>query len=182
MRKTLLRTVVLLALTSVAFGQQPTERMAQIEQSLKDDVPRILCIDPNFASAGQPKDAAFEKLKANGFKSVLNLRTSTEVDLNAEKEKVEKAGLRYISIPVVGSAPKPEQAEEFLKAVKDKQNQPMLIHCGSANRVGGFWMIHRVLNDGWSEEKALEEATKIGLVSPVLKTFATEFIASKKAR
>jgi hypothetical protein len=40
-------------------------------------------------------------------------------------------------------------------------------------------MIYRVVEQGWNEEKALEEAIKIGLRSPVLKTFAHEYIGSQ---
>jgi uncharacterized protein (TIGR01244 family) len=147
---------------------------------LKEDVPHLLCVDEHFATAGQPKDSAFAKLAENGYRSVLSLRTGSEgIDLAHEKEMVEKAGLRFINIPVQSSAPKPEQVTDFIKAVKDNSNQPMLIHCGSANRVGAFWMIYRVVDQGWPEDKALEEAITIGLTSPALKTFAHEYIASQ---
>jgi protein tyrosine/serine phosphatase len=66
--------------------------------------------------------------------------------------------------------------------VKDKDNHPMLIHCGSANRVGAFWMIYRVVDQGWAEDKALDEAVKIGLTSPALKTFAHEYIAAHQPK
>jgi uncharacterized protein (TIGR01244 family) len=169
-----------LAALSVAGVQQESTKLDKIQQALKDDVPHILCVDERIATGGQPTDAAFEKLAANGYRAVLNLRTASEgIDLKHEQEAVEKAGMRYVSVPVVSSAPKPEQVDEFIKAVKDKDNQPMLIHCGSANRVGAFWMIYRVIEQGWPEDKALDEATKIGLTSPVLKSFAHEYIASR---
>lgn len=165
---------------SPGFARQ-RQRLGEIEQALKDDVPKILCLDERFATGGQPTDQAFAKLATNGFKSVLNLRTASEgIDLEREREMVEKAGMRYVSIPIVGSAPKPEQAAAFIKAVQQKENHPMMIHCGSANRVGGFWMIYRVLVQGWPEEKALEEATRIGLTSPVIKKFALDYIASQR--
>jgi uncharacterized protein (TIGR01244 family) len=167
---------------SSAFAQQPRgEKLTRIEAALKDDAPKILCVSESFATAAQPKDTAWQKLSANGFKSVLNLRTANEgVDLNKEREMVEQAGMRYISIPVNGADPKAEQVEAFIKAVRDAQNQPMLIHCASANRVGGFFMIYRVLEQGWSEDKALEEAKQIGLASPGLTKFAQDYIASHK--
>lgn len=168
---------------SAAGVQQESAKFDKIQQALKDDVPRILCIDERVATGGQPTDAAFAKLAANGYRAVLNLRTASEgVDLKHEQEAIEKAGMRYVSIPVVSSAPKPEQVDEFIKAVKDRDNQPMLIHCGSANRVGALWMIYRVVEQGWAEDKALEEATKIGLTSPGLKTFAHEYIATHQPK
>ena len=176
----LLATTASLLVLSTAIIGQDREKLDKIQQALKDDVPRILCVDERVATGGQPTDTAFAKLAANGYRAVLSLRTASEgVDLKHEQEAVEKAGMRYVSVPVVSSAPKPEQVDDFIKAVKDKDNQPMLIHCGSANRVGAFWMIYRVVEQGWSEEKALEEAINIGLTSPVLKSFAHEYIGSR---
>ncbi|HKA20310.1 MAG TPA: protein tyrosine phosphatase family protein [Blastocatellia bacterium] len=171
----------LLAALCVAGVAQEKTKLEKMQDELKDDVPHLLCVDENFATAGQPKDAAFSKLATNGYRAVLNLRTASEgVDLKHEQEAVEKAGMRYVNIPVVSNSPKPEQAEEFIKAVKNKDNQPMLIHCGSANRVGAFLMIYRVVELGWPEEKALEESTRVGLTSPVLKKFAQDYIATHK--
>jgi uncharacterized protein (TIGR01244 family) len=179
-----MKRVVIAALVALCglsgAGAQEREKLNKIQTALKDEVPNILCVDERFATAGQPKDSAFAKLAENGYRAVLSLRTGSEgIDLAHEKEMVEKAGLRFINIPVQSSSPKPEQVGEFIKAVKDKDNQPMLIHCGSANRVGAFWMIYRVVDQGWSEEKALEEAMTIGLTSPGLKTFAHEYISSQ---
>jgi uncharacterized protein (TIGR01244 family) len=173
-------TVLLGALCVAGVPQQNT-KLDKIQRELKDDVPHVLCVDEKFATGGQPADAAYAKLAANGYHAVLNLRTASEgVDLKHEQEVVEEAGMRYVNIPVVSNSPKPEQVEEFIKAVKNSDNQPMLIHCGSANRVGAFLMIYRVVELGWPEDKALEESTRVGLTSPGLKKFAQEYIASHK--
>ena len=164
-----------------AFQATGRQRLDKIEAELKQDVPKILCISDKVATGAQPADAAFGKLAASGFRSVLNLRTASEgVDLDRERSMVEAAGMRYVNIPVISSAPKPEQIDAFIKAVNDAANQPVLIHCASANRVGAFWMIYRVVEQNWPEDKALEEATLIGLTSPTLKSFAHEQIAARR--
>ncbi|MCI0491162.1 MAG: protein tyrosine phosphatase family protein [Blastocatellia bacterium] len=183
MKKCISLMTVLILFSSFSLAapwQQKDERLSKIEQSLKGDVPNLLCINENFAAAGQPSEQAFGKIAENGYRSVLNLRTESEIDLTRERELVEKAGMRYISIPVAGNALKPELADQFLSAVKDTANHPMMIHCGSANRVGAFFMIYRVVEQGWPEDKALEEATQIGLRSPALKKFAEDYIAGRK--
>jgi hypothetical protein len=43
-------------------------------------------------------------------------------------------------------------------------------------------MIYRVVDQGWTEEKALEEALKIGMRSENLKKFAKDYIAKQKAK
>jgi uncharacterized protein (TIGR01244 family) len=176
----LIATLATLLLSTLLLAASAQERnLKAIEEALKDDVPRVLCLNEKFATAGQPKAEAFAKLAKQGFRAVLNLRTPEE-GAEQERELVEKAGMRYLNIPVVTANPKPEQVPEFIKAVKDTANQPMLIHCGGAQRVGAFWMIYRVTDQGWTEEKALEEATKIGLTNPGLIKFAKDYIASQR--
>lgn len=177
---TLLTSVFLI---SCALYGQPSasgqEKLAAIEESLKSDIPHVLCLEENFATGGQPSVTAYAKLAASGFHSVLNLRTAQEdVNLKEEKNAVEKAGMRYINIPIVSTAPTSGQVTEFLAAVQDKSLQPIMIHCASANRVGALWMIYRVLGQGWPLEKALQEATRIGLTSSTLKRFAIDYIGS----
>ena len=125
----------------IAAEHQPKDRghLDQVERYLKSDVPRVLCLDDNFATGGQPSEQAFAKVAASGFHSVVSLRTAAEgIDLIKERALVEKTGLRYFNIPVVSTAPRAEQADEFIKMVKEKSNHPMLINCASANRVGAF--------------------------------------------
>ena len=64
----------------------------------------------------------------------------------------------------------------FLALTDDAGNRPMFIHCGSANRVGAFWMIRRVLRDDWNVADAETEAREIGMRAPALREFAVNFI------
>ena len=154
-------------------------RLDKIQQTLSAEVPRVLCLDDDFVTGAQPVGDAYTKAAANGFRSVLSLRTANEgVDLAQERSKVESVKMRYFNIPVISSSPQVQQADEFLRLSRDKSNHPMLVTCASANRVGAFMMILRVVDQGWSEEKALQEATRIGLNSEKLKTFAHNYIAS----
>jgi uncharacterized protein (TIGR01244 family) len=123
-------------------------------------------------------------LKKEGFVSVVNLRLASEDGANVEagRAAAQSAGLKYIHLPFNAASPDSKVVDSFLAAVADKGNQPVFIHCGSANRVGGLWMIKRVLADGWAVERALEEAEAIGLQSAQLKTFANEYIATHGRR
>ena len=76
--------------------------------------------------------------------------------------------------------PTTESVDAFIKAVTDRDNQPMYVHCGSANRVAAMWLIKRVVVDGWSLERAREEARIIGLTSPTLEKFAIDYATSHK--
>jgi protein tyrosine phosphatase (PTP) superfamily phosphohydrolase (DUF442 family) len=158
-------------------------RLDRIQQILSADVPRVLCLDDKVATGAQPTGDAYSKAAANGFHSVLNLRTRREaIDLDRERAQVEKAKMRFFNIPVDSSAPRPEQADEFIRLLKEPANQPMLITCASANRVGAFMTIYRVVVEGWSEDKALAEGKKIGLRSDSLQKFALDYIARHRAK
>ena len=181
----IIMTILTFSLAPLATQAQQNDRtrLDQIQQSLKADVPHVLCLDPDFTTGGQPTDQAYAKAAASGFHSVLSLRAANEgVDLFRERSVVEKNKMRYFNIPVVSAAPRAEQADEFIRLVKEPSNHPMLINCASANRVGAFMMIYRVVELGWTEDKAFEEATKIGLSSEALKQFAQNYIAQRKPK
>lgn len=143
----------------------------------------FLRVNEDFCTAGQPSREDLLKLKETGVRSILNLRRPEENPTEqAEEERLaEELGFEYFRIPVNLADLRPEQADRFLEIVRDEGNRPMLIHCVTANRVGGFWLIHRVLTDGWQFERAEEEARKIGMARPELLEFARTYIEEKKA-
>ncbi len=118
----------------------------------------FLRINDQFCTGGQPRMEHLDQLKAEGVKAIINLRTPGEHRAEEEEAKAKELGLRYFNIPVVFRDPKPEQVDEFLKLTDDPANRPAFIHCTAAIRVGAFWMIRRVMRDGWTIEKAEEEA------------------------
>ena len=142
-----------------------------------------LRINENYCTGGQPRLEHLAKLKADGIKVIINLRPPAEHRAAEEEEKAKEVGLRYINIPVVFSTPKEEQVDEFLRVTDDPANRPAFIHCASAIRVGAFWMIRRVLRDGWSVEKAEAEAVRIGLrENPFLNEFARKYIETHQKK
>jgi len=127
----------------------------------------------DFCTGGQPRLEQLEQLKNEGVKSILNLRQPSEHRAAEEEAKAKELGLRYFNIPVAYGNPNEEQVAEFLKITDDPDNRPIFIHCTAAIRVGAFWMIRRVLRDGWKIEDAQAEAEKVGLrESPQLLEFA----------
>ena len=133
-------------------------------------------VDATVACAGATPPAAMAHLRELGFKSVINFRTAGESGATVEdgKAAAEAAGLEYFHIPF--RSPTREVAERFLATIADTANQPVFIHCGSANRVGAMWFIKRVIQDGWEIEPAMAEAEGIGLRSAGLKEFALAFV------
>ena len=142
----------------------------------------FLRVNAEFCTAGQPTLDQLSRIKAEGIRTVLNLRPVGEHDAAGEQAKVKELGMKYFNIPITASGIKHEQVETFLKLTDDSQNRPMFIHCASANRVGALWMIRRVVRDGWSPAEAGTEAAKIGLRSALLKEFALRYIETHPTR
>ena len=170
----LVATVAVAALTTgLAVGQ--TNDSSSIRNFLR--------VSTDVCTGGQPRPEHFAALKADGVKTVLSLRTPGEYRVAEEEAAVKAAGLSFINIPVVYAAPTAESVDEFLRVTDDVSNRPIFIHCTAAIRVGGFWLIRRVLRDNWTWDAALAEARKIGLVgAPHLEDFAKQYIEKARAR
>jgi uncharacterized protein (TIGR01244 family) len=142
---------------------------------------KFLQVTPQFCTGAQPRVEHFAKLKADGIKSVLNLRQPSEHRAEEEQTTVEKLGMKYFNIPVVYSTPTDAQADEFLRLTDDPANRPMFIHCTAAIRVGAFWAIRRALRDGMTMDAALEDGKKVGLTNaPHLEEFARKYVDSHR--
>src|SRR5688500_18972315 len=154
--------------------------MAQVQKQDRPGIRNYSRVDATVGCGGATDPAAMAGLKKEGYVSVINLRLPTEEGANVEEGRAaaKAAGLKYIHLPLNAAMPDSKVIDSFLAAVADRSNQPVFIHCGSANRVGGVWMIKRVLQDKWPLDRALTEAQAIGLNNPALQAFATDDIKS----
>lgn len=153
---------------------------AQVEKKDVAGIRNYSRVDATVGCGGAVDPAAMATLKKEGFVSVINLRLPTEegANVDAGRAAAQTAGLKYIHLPFNVASPDSKVVDSFLAAVADKSNQPVFVHCGSASRVGGMWMIKRVLQDKWTVDRALTEAKAIGLNSAPLEAFAVQYIKS----
>lgn len=173
---------ILVATALVALLAVPAS--AQVKKSEMPGVRNFSRVDATVGCGGAVDPSAMSALKKEGFVSVINLRLPTEpgADVDAGRAAAQAAGLKYIHLPFNAAMPDPKVVADFLGAVADKSNQPVFIHCGSANRVGAVWMIKRALQDGWPLEKAQAEGEAIGLTNPQLTAFAAGYIKDHAQR
>ncbi len=169
-------------------GNCPACNMVLIEKTAAmselTGIPRFLKLSDNVWTGGQPWLEHLPKLKDAGIKIIINLRPHVEYQGGREETRVKELGMSYFNIPIDGQAPDELDADDFLKLTDEQlKNGPVFIHCAVGTRVGGFWMIRRVLRDGWDFDKALEEANQIGLNNHTrLTEFAKEYIDKKKKK
>ena len=165
-----------------ACGMAMIEKTAAMSELT--GIPRFLKVTDQVWTGGQPWDEHYPKLKDAGIKVVINLRPHAEYQGEREEAKVKELGMGYFNIPVDFQAPDELDADDFLKLTDEQlKNGPVFIHCAAATRVGAFWMIRRVVRDGWDYDKALEEANRIGLNNNArMIEFAREYIDKKNKK
>jgi uncharacterized protein (TIGR01244 family) len=114
-------------------------------------------------SGGQPSPEQIEAAAEAGFRTVINLRTEQESGFEWEPELVEKSGMRYVPIPIPGSAGLTRENVERLDAALQSAREagPVLLHCGSGNRIGAIL----ALRAAWLHEMPPDEALDYGLAS-----------------
>lgn len=121
--------------------------------------------DPFYAitTSGQPSAEQLAALAKAGYKSVIDLRTAAEDRGMDEEKTVEGLGMTYKNLPVAGaSGVTYANASAFDKLLAGVP-RPVLVHCGSGNRVGALFALRARLNGVVDENSAVELGTAAGL-------------------
>ena len=111
----------------------------------------------------QPDAAGMENLKRLGVKSIVNLRM--EGDAWKEEATLASAhGILYTNVPLRGfGRPTDEQMGRVLALIESMPG-PVFIHCQhGCDRTGTVVACYRMKHDGWTTEKAMDEARRYGL-------------------
>ena len=135
---------------------------------------------PNLATAGQPGPANFEALKAAGTEVILDIRDPMEPRSLDEPATVRKLGMEYLNVPVIQGILDDEMMDRVLAELRRNAGRQTLLHCASANRVGGVLIPYFILDRGMSEEEAVEAAMKIGLRGADLLEWGLDYARRKK--
>jgi protein tyrosine phosphatase (PTP) superfamily phosphohydrolase (DUF442 family) len=130
------------------------------------DAPNACEILPNIITGGQPTAAQLAALKAAGGGIVLDIRDPMERRPIDEPAEVQAQGLEYVNVPISSGSLSDEKLERILAVLRDAGDKQVFFHCGSGNRVGGAMIPYLMLDQGMSEEDAVEQAMRMGLRSP----------------
>ncbi len=119
-----------------------------------------------ITSSGQPDSAAFEIFAAAGYAAVIDMRGPDEDRGLDEKMLVEQLGMDYVEFPITGlDAISIDNARE-LDEILAGYDQPVLLHCGSGNRVGALLALRHSLS-GVDDEDAVRYGQSAGLTGLV---------------
>jgi len=153
------RLVLFLAVFLSAAGAMTDEGDLSAVSILKVDLDAVVelgAVKPvdGITSAGQPDEAGFKVFADEGYVVVIDLRTAREDRGLDEPAVVEALGMEYVSMPIDLSDITIEKAEE-LGSLLEQYDEPVLVHCASANRVGAL-MALMAFSDTDDAEFALE--------------------------
>ncbi len=115
----------------------------------------------NVVTGGQPTVEGLQQASELGFRTVINLRTPGESPIG--QEAVEAAGMSYVSIPVSGASGLTRENAQALAEALNQAEGPVLVHCGSGNRVGALFALKAYHVDNASPEAALAVGIESGL-------------------
>jgi len=121
-------------------------------------------IDEHIYRGRQPHKEDFPYLAQMGIKTVLDLRGGM-FHKPRERQLVEAAGMHYISIRLSGIfEPKDPQIASVLAVLQDPARWPVFVHCRRGDdRLGMVVACYRMVQDHWTNQQALREASRLGL-------------------
>ncbi len=162
--------LTLFALSACVSSPRPTLESRELGQT-----PNVHALGQVWL-AGQPSLGDLEQAKAAGIKTVINLRHEQEFDGFDEEQVVTGLGLQYVSLPWGGADELTDEVFGRTRKLLNEANEPVLLHCGSANRVGAVLLPWRVLDGGLSFEEALQEARTVGLRTEAYEEKAKDYV------
>ncbi|HEY0761332.1 MAG TPA: tyrosine-protein phosphatase [Pyrinomonadaceae bacterium] len=141
---------VIFALSGLTFGKSKTVKNTTVK------IKNFGQMDDRFFRGARPKDEDYAALAALGVKTIIDL---TDNSKEYEQPSVERAGLRYVNIPMVDkSYPSMDQVNAFLKVADDPATGKFYVHCaGGRHRTGVMGAVYRFTHDKWTLDQVLAE-------------------------
>jgi uncharacterized protein (TIGR01244 family) len=178
----LARTVVVTLLAAATGCAAPGHKAAtteRLEPYTCGSIARLHTCQGIFL-ASQPTPADLEQARTGGVRTVINLRHAQEITDFDEAAVVRDLGLTYENPAWNGEAELTDGVFDELRRLLNTAERPLLLHCGSANRVGAVWLAWRALDGGLSDEEALAEARIVGLKTPAYQARAEAYVKARR--
>ena len=160
--RTLITTLFLVGLSACASNS--------VESILAEaDLAQLSLTNPQNAegrvlTGGQPSPEDLAALKEMGFSTIISLRQPEEDTGYDQPAAVADLGMTFIRIPV-GNVDNGLDATTAmnLRAAINQTSAPVLVHCGSGNRVGAIHALGARYLDGKSIDEALAVGRSTGM-------------------
>ena len=151
-------TLAMLAAVPIAAAEDPAEPSPSPAARLPNGAQPL----PNVITGGQPTAEQLAALGEAGYTTVISLRAEGEKgDLAAAT--YESLGLDFVRVPIAGADDLDEaHVRDFAAALADAEG-PVVVHCGSGNRVGALFALQAHWLEGMRADDALDFGLAAGL-------------------
>ena len=159
MKKWVAPILVLFLSAAVAAADGLSSRPAEWAVAVDGtSVQNLYKVDDGFYRGAQPTTAGFSELAGLGVKTVLDLAGGKGDGLF-----VRDGSLKLVHVPMSAFGLHDGRVLEALRVMADPSNRPLMIHCKhGADRTGALVALYRVVVQGWTKEKAVEEMNRGG--------------------
>jgi tyrosine-protein phosphatase SIW14 len=142
------------------FDQNPQQTSPPAELS---GLHRFYRVNEHIYRSAQPSLEGLQGLPTLGIKTVIDLRGAHA--RSGEAQILEGLGMKYVNIPMPPlAAPSIDSVQQALALLVDPNAWPILVHCErGADRTGTVIACFRISQEGWSNQRALDEATELGM-------------------
>ncbi len=115
-----------------------------------------------LTSSGQPDAEQLAVFAEAGYVAVVDLRGESENRGLDEAAVVEGLGLDYVNLPVSGADSVSWENASKLQEILSSYDGPVLVHCGSGNRVGALLALSKS-QSGADDEEAVAYGRAAGM-------------------
>ncbi len=130
--------------------------------SVPPGIARFVAVNVKLAGGSTPSTAGLDWLVEKGYRTVLDLRDSSEVSPSFIAEATNR-GLRYVALPVGLKSLDKSHVNRFRDELALAAAQPVFFFDKDGTRAGALWYIRRIVHDRVGEDAARREAEELGL-------------------
>lgn len=143
------------------------QAQAPVPDTLKVQIDDVVAADSvipvdGISVSGQPNEEALSVFAASGYTTVIDLRGAQENRGFDEEAAVEAAGLDYVQLPIESAAQINYATAAELTRLIEASEGPVLLHCGSGNRVGALLALAK-RQEGANVEESISYGKEGGL-------------------
>lgn len=147
------RTGFVVLAAALTLSACATSKLVQVP-----DVTNARTPADGIVSAGRIDAEDMGKLQSAGIRHVIDLSVDAETPDFDEAAAVRGSGMTYENLPIRGPSDLTKDNVAAFDRLLKEARHPVLIHCGSGNRVGAM----AALRAAWIEGKSVEDAVAIG--------------------
>jgi len=129
---------------------------------------KFVSVGDDMFIGGQPTERALRELRAKGVTTVVNLRMPEEMAQIGfdEAALVKELGMKYVHIPMRGSAENPYGPKELdtFAATMASSDGKVLLHCTIAWRASHLWAAYLIRERKMPVETVLSQTRSINLM------------------